>query len=68
MCISLERKTKFKGLDVLFNNGFTFELHIVSVSKTEFNSLGFLMRASRYFTDIELLKFLHHDYVLSNLE
>ncbi|KAJ3640833.1 hypothetical protein Zmor_027371 [Zophobas morio] len=65
---SLERKTSIKDLGVIFDSELTFNDHIKCVSSSASKSLGFIMRVSKYFNDIDLLKSLFFSFVMSKLE
>lgn len=64
----IERKYTVVDLGVIFDCKFTFVDHIDSVCASASKSLGFVMRVSKHFQDIEVLKILYTAYVLSKLE
>lgn len=64
----LEYKSEMKDLGVLFDSSLTYKSHIMNVCSDAFKALGFVMRVSKYFKDISLIKSLYFSYVLSKIE
>lgn len=65
---TLARNTTIKDLGVIFDSNLTFIHHINSISSAAFRMLGFIMRSSKYFHNINLLKILYFAFVRSKLE
>lgn len=65
---ALQRCSTVKDLGVTFDTKLSFICHIESVCVSASKMLGFIMRVSKYFNDIDLLKTLYYAYVLSKLE
>ncbi|KAJ3656334.1 hypothetical protein Zmor_015418 [Zophobas morio] len=64
----LERKTSIKDLGVTFDSCLTFDIHLTNICNAANKSLGFVMRTSKFFNNIDVIKSLFFAYVLSKLE
>lgn len=64
----LARKSTVKDLGVTFSCDMKFTDHVNNVCLSASKTLGFLIRISKSFTDITVLKTLYFAYVISKLE
>jgi hypothetical protein len=66
--IILNRVTEIKDLGVLYDAKFTFNQHILDISTRSSKMLGFVMRVSKSFENVRVLRTLYVSFVLSILE
>jgi hypothetical protein len=66
--IPLNRKTEIRDLGILFDQQLRFIAHINNIVSSAFKSLGFLLRNSLCFRDVESLFILYNSLVRSKLE
>ncbi len=64
----LLRTEQKKDLGITFDNELNFIQHIEILTKSAAKSLGFILRLSRDFGDLEITKLLYSAFVLSKLE
>jgi hypothetical protein len=64
----LSRRESIKDLGVIFDSKLSFVEHIGTIAGTAFRALGFVLRISKEFSDVETLKLLYITYVRSRLE
>lgn len=64
----LERVQRFKDLGVYFDCSLAFDFHVNETVKSAYKMLGFLIRNSCSFTNVNTLKLLYFAYVRSKLE
>lgn len=64
----LSKVNLVKDLGVLFDPRLSFNDHIASLCLSASKTLGFIMRSSKYFSDISLIKTLYYSFVVSKLE
>lgn len=65
---ALKRPDTFRDLGVIFDPKLAFNAHIENVVGNSFKTLGFIVRCSREFTDINTLRTLYCCFVRSKLE
>jgi hypothetical protein len=65
---TLPRSNSVRDLGVVFDSRLSFTYHIASIVNSSFKSLGFVLRNSREFSDVDTLKLLYFTYVRSRLE
>lgn len=56
-----------KDLGVLFDSSFKFTSHLQAVTSKAFATLGFLMRSTKDFTNVQTIRYLYQSIVLPNL-
>lgn len=66
--VYLERKTETKDLGILFENKLNFNKHIESQITNCYKLLGFLIRTSKDFRDVDTLKTLFNAMIRTKLE
>jgi hypothetical protein len=64
----LKRENTFKGLDIYFDERLNFNYHIDIAVNKALSMLGFIIRNSRDFTNIEIFQLLFKTYVIPCLE
>ena len=64
----VKRTDHFKDLEVTFDQGCRFNYHVDIIVGKAFKMLGFLMRCSKWFRDIDSILSLYKSIVRSNLE
>lgn len=64
----LSSKVEIRDLGVTFDSALTFKSHINTMCSEACRSLGFIVRMSKHFHDVSLIKSLFFAYVLSKLE
>ncbi|KAJ3649997.1 hypothetical protein Zmor_021710 [Zophobas morio] len=64
----ITKKESIKDLGVIFDERLTFNSHIEHIANSANKSLGFIMRVSKYFRNVNLIKILFYAFVLSKLE
>src|SRR5699024_12617100 len=57
--LQLMRLNTFKDLGVVFDSQLSFQAHIDSLISSASKTLGFIMRTSRFFSSIKLLRTLY---------
>lgn len=65
---AVERQCNFKDLGVIFDDRLTFIPHIDDVTSKSLRTLGFILRNTRSFTNLESLKTLFFSLVRTKLE
>src|SRR5699024_7245205 len=65
--LQLMRVNTFKDLGVVFDSELSLQAHIDSLISSASKSLGFIMRTSRFFLSIDLLRTLYFAFVLYHL-
>lgn len=66
--VSLNRVTEFKDLGITFDTKLSFKQHIDDIVLACYRSLGFVIRNSCKFNDINILFLLFNSFVLPKLE
>lgn len=66
--IVLDRCVSIKDLGVYFDDKFTFTEHIQKITSTAVQTLGFIIRNCKYFSNLTSLKTLYFSLVRSRLE
>lgn len=64
----LRSVAQIKDLGVMFDSRLTFNCHLETVCAAASKTLGFIIRVSKCFDNIELLKKLYFSFVVSKLE
>lgn len=64
----ISRETSFKDLGVVFDQRFSFDLHVSEITASALRMLGFIIRNCRAFSDVCALKSLFFAHVRSILE
>lgn len=64
----LERVSHFKDLGVCFDSELSFDYHIADITKRAYKMLGFIIRNSESFNNVNAIKSLYFAYVRSILE
>lgn len=65
---SLNQVSSFKDLGVIFDGHLNFDMHIDALAKRAFKTLGFVIRTSRSFRNIDAILCLYYTLVRSLLE
>lgn len=66
--ITLSRPDTVKDLGVIFDGKLSFNLHVNAIVKASYKNLGFVLRNSFRFTDVNVLMLLFNAFVKSKLE
>ena len=66
--ILLEKCVTFKDLGVTFDSKLSFVYHVSMVTAAAYKNLGFIIRNTKFFSDINSLKLLFNAFVRSKLE
>lgn len=66
--VTLSRQDSIKDLGVIFDTKLSFNFHVNEIIKSSYKSLGFVIRNSLGFTDIQVLMLLFNALVKSKLE
>ena len=65
---TLSRVTQFRDLGVVFDGKMSFAAHIDATVNGAMRALGFIIRNSKHFDDLETVKLLYFAFVRSKLE
>lgn len=66
--VNLTRVTQIKDLGVIFDSALSFNNHIDLIVRKALKNMGFLMRVTQAFTNMNCVKFLYNAIVRSHLE
>ena len=66
--VTLNRLDSIKDLGVIFDNKLSFTLHVNEITKIAYKNLGFVIRNSQGFTDLQVIMLLFNAFVKSKLE